>query len=66
MECRKDSNLARCNCTWEPCDRKGVCCECISYHRERGELPACYFSKEAEASYDRSIDNFVRLNLGKK
>ncbi|RLG68842.1 MAG: hypothetical protein DRO11_08540 [Methanobacteriota archaeon] len=66
MECKKDINLEQCNCTWEPCDKKGVCCECIRYHRRRGELPACYFSEDAEASYDRSIENFVRLNLEKQ
>jgi hypothetical protein len=24
-----------------------------------GELPACYFSKEGERNYDRSIENFI-------
>ncbi|HOO78268.1 MAG TPA: DUF6485 family protein [bacterium] len=61
MECRRDRNLAACNCTYSPCERKGVCCECIAYHREMGELPACYFPDEAEKSWDRSIENFVRL-----
>ncbi|MCL5071708.1 MAG: DUF6485 family protein, partial [Actinobacteria bacterium] len=44
MECRKETNLKKCNCTYEPCARKGTCCECISYHKNMGELPACYFS----------------------
>jgi len=39
-----------------------MCCECISYHRSRGELPACYFPDEAEKTYDRSIAYFVKLN----
>jgi hypothetical protein len=52
-------NRARCNCTYEPCPRKGVCCECLAYHRRAGELPACYFDAEAEATYDRSIANFT-------
>ncbi len=46
-------------CTYEPCPRKGVCCECIAYHRRNGELPACYFSKEKEKTYDRSIRNYL-------
>ncbi len=62
MECRKEENLKDCNCTYEPCDRKGMCCLCIRYHRERGELPACLFSKEAERTYDRSIGKFVAEN----
>ncbi|MCX6801224.1 MAG: DUF6485 family protein [Candidatus Diapherotrites archaeon] len=59
MECKKQSNLKKCNCTFS-CERKGICCECIAYHRKRGELPACYFSKKAEASYDRDIEAFFR------
>ena len=58
----REANLAGCNCTYEPCSRKGICCECISYHRRAGELPACYFSEAAERTYDRSIAAFVRKN----
>jgi hypothetical protein len=32
----------------------------VSYHRSAGELPACWFSKDAERSYDRSVENFIR------
>ena len=59
MECNKEKNLQECNCTYGECSRKGICCKCIKYHHERRELPACYFSKDAEASYDRSISKFV-------
>jgi hypothetical protein len=58
-ECNKDNNVAGCNCTYEPCPRKGVCCECIKYHREAGELPACYFPSEIERTYDRSVERFI-------
>jgi len=58
MECRKQENLEYCNCSY-PCDKKGLCCECVKYHRERGELPACYFSGKAERTYDRSVKNFL-------
>lgn len=58
----KSKNMQHCNCTYEPCSRKGICCECITYHRNMGELPACYFTDAEERNYDRSIRNFVRQN----
>ncbi|HNX81448.1 MAG TPA: DUF6485 family protein [Candidatus Omnitrophota bacterium] len=54
------ANLQTCNCTYATCLRKGMCCACVSYHRDQGELPACYFSAQAERAYDRSIDAFMR------
>ncbi|MCX8127047.1 MAG: DUF6485 family protein [Dehalococcoidia bacterium] len=63
MECRVEANRSRCTCTYEPCGRKGVCCECIAYHREAGELPGCFFRPEVERTYDRSIGRFVRMHL---
>ncbi|MDD3567052.1 MAG: DUF6485 family protein [Bacteroidales bacterium] len=60
MDCKKDSNLSGCNCSYL-CSRKGVCCDCIAYHRKMGQLPACYFPDDIERGYDRSIDNFIRI-----
>jgi len=60
MECKEKENLKDCPCTWSDCPRKGICCECIKYHWGRGELPACFFSKEAEKTFDRSIENFIK------
>jgi len=60
MECKKNQNLSICTCTYEPCSRKGICCECIAYHRQNGELPGCFFSKKGEKTYDRSIENFIK------
>ena len=60
VECKIDDNLVPCNCTYEPCGRKGRCCDCISYHRAAGELPACYFDAAAEKTYDRSIAYFIQ------
>lgn len=60
MECDIDRNKRTCNCTYEPCGKKGKCCECVAYHRKLGELPACYFSDDIEKGYDRSIENFIR------
>ena len=62
MECSKEKNLTQCNCTYEPCSRKGVCCQCVEYHRKLGELPACYFDSQSERTYNRSIEYFVELN----
>ncbi|MBF0406735.1 MAG: hypothetical protein HQM10_05255 [Candidatus Riflebacteria bacterium] len=56
----QNKNMKSCNCTYEPCSRKGLCCECISYHRRSGELPACYFSPQGEKTFDRSIDNYLK------
>lgn len=61
MECNKTKNLAACNCTYEPCPRKGNCCECMSYHLSARELPACCFTADAERTFDRSFDHFARL-----
>lgn len=65
-ECKVDKNKTKCNCTYEPCPRKGICCECVSYHRDSGERPACFFSPEAERTYDRSIERFVALQQKKR
>jgi hypothetical protein len=59
--CRQDRNLARCNCTYEPCRRKGVCCECLDYHWRNRELPACLFPAAAERTYDRSLRKFISV-----
>lgn len=65
-ECKIEQNKADCNCTYEPCSRKGICCECLIYHRRSGELPACYFPKEVEITYDRSIERFIQIRQKKK
>ena len=57
-----EKNMAVCNCTYEPCSRKGYCCECIAYHRQAGELPACYFSNTDERTWNRSISFFIKRN----
>jgi len=37
-----------------------MCCEYIKHHRKNNELPDCYFSKEKEKTYDRSIENYLK------
>jgi len=61
MECRKNENLKDCGCTYMYCDKRGICCLCIRYHRDRGELPGCLFPPEAEKTYNRSIEFFVKV-----
>jgi len=60
MECKQNKNLNQCNCSY-PCNKKGICCECLHYHRKMGQLPACYFPADAEKTYDRSIEYFIEL-----
>lgn len=60
-KCRSQDNLARCNCTYEPCSRKGICCECLAYHWRNRELPACLFPDQVEKTYDRSLGRFISL-----
>jgi len=60
MECKQPKNLESCPCTYPNCDKKGICCECIKYHLERRELPACCFPPEAEKTYDRSFEKFIQ------
>ncbi len=66
MECKKDDNLASCNCSYDPCSRKGICCECITYHLKSRQLPACCFPVVNEKTYDRSFEHFARLVSEKK
>jgi hypothetical protein len=61
MECKKESHLERCNCSYEPCSRKGACCDCLKYHLQMRQLPACVFPNDAERTYDRSYEHFARL-----
>jgi hypothetical protein len=61
MECKKAANLDRCNCTYEPCGRKGACCDCLRYHLASRELPACCFPPDAERTYNRSFEHFAEL-----
>lgn len=60
-ECRKEQNLKECPCTYPGCPRKGLCCECIEHHREKNQLPACFFPPEMEKTYDRSLEKFLEI-----
>ncbi|MFH1777919.1 MAG: DUF6485 family protein [Candidatus Omnitrophota bacterium] len=60
MECNITKNTKICTCTYEPCSRKGKCCECIIYHRKSNQLPGCLFPPQYEKTHDRSIANYIR------
>jgi hypothetical protein len=60
-ECKQAKNHARCTCTYEPCARKDVCCDCLAYHLRSRELPGCCFPAAAEKTYDRSFEHFAKL-----
>ncbi len=61
MECKQPQNMKTCACTYDPCTRRGLCCECLSYHLKNRQLPGCCFPEDAEKSYDRSFEHFARL-----
>lgn len=65
MECNIEANKQKCNCSYEPCVRKGKCCECISYHWSHKELPACLFPDNVERTYDRSLRRFIEIYSSK-
>lgn len=62
MQCKKEENKKSCPCSYPDCPRKGICCECVAYHRVKGQIPACFFPVESEVDTmnDRSIENFIR------
>jgi len=53
MSCQHNKSM-ECPCTYR-CDKNGKCCACVAYHVKSGEFPACFFTKEAEKSYDRGF-----------
>lgn len=60
MECITTRSQEHCSCTAKSCDKRGNCCKCVSYHNSRGEIPGCFFSREGERTYDRSLQMFAR------
>ena len=58
-------NTRKCKCAYPGCPRHGKCCECLAYHLESEELPACCFPPEVEKTYDRSFNRFIEVNRDK-
>lgn len=59
MPCISEESKKHCSCTYTSCDKHGHCCKCVAYHKDRGQIPGCFFSAEAERGYDRSLSNLV-------
>lgn len=57
----REINMENCPCTYPGCSKKGICCECIQYHLENNELPACAFPEKVEKTYDRSFKKFIEI-----
>jgi Domain of unknown function (DUF6485) len=60
MDCPSSSSPEHCSCTYAACDKRGNCCQCVTFHRQRDELPGCFFSAVGERSYDRSLAHFLK------
>ena len=60
MDCKRKKNSDNCTCTYLACDRRGACCDCISYHLSQKQLPGCCFPTAAEKTYDRSFTAFAK------
>ncbi|MBN1493040.1 MAG: hypothetical protein JW938_02725 [Candidatus Omnitrophica bacterium] len=56
----KEKNMKKCTCTYS-CEKRGICCECVFYHRSIGEIPGCFFPTDAESTYDRSVEYFIKV-----
>ncbi len=61
MDCIVEKNMAACTCTYD-CEKRGKCCLCVAHHRSMKQLPGCFFSKEGERTYDRSVRKFIEEN----
>ena len=61
MECKREANMNHCTCTYEPCSRKGVCCDCLAYHLKSRQLPGCCFPSDVEKTWERSFEAFAEL-----
>jgi len=51
-------NAERCPCEID-CARRGICCECIEFHRKLGEVPACIAGGNAPAEAPKKASEAV-------
>ena len=62
MDCPNQSeNMKDCACSYTSCGNRGKCCECIRSHLKKKQLPGCCFPPDAEKTYDRSFENFIKV-----
>ena len=64
LVCSLEANKVNCSCTYN-CKRRGKCCECVAHHRQRQQIPACFFPADVEKTYDRSFARFIQACQGK-
>jgi len=62
MECQKEKNLKTCRCTYTACPNHGNCCACVRSHRDKGEIPGCFFTEAGEKTWDRSWRNLTKYH----
>lgn len=60
MECISSRSKDHCTCTYIACDKRGNCCQCVIYHRGKGEIPGCFFTPDGERTYNRSLASFSK------
>ncbi|MGL4607404.1 MAG: DUF6485 family protein [Eubacteriaceae bacterium] len=63
MECKQKENKLACSCTAN-CELSGLCCDCVSKHRSRGQIPGCFFTEKGESLHDRNIQTFFNDRKG--
>ena len=61
---RQASGAKDCPCTYPGCPRHGNCCQCVAHHRDKSQLPACYFTAAQEKSFDRSVAFYLSCITG--
>jgi len=59
MECISSQTKEHCTCTCTACDKHGHCCKCVAHHRDKGEIPGCFFTPGGERLWDRSLARFI-------
>jgi len=59
MTCTRTGENCRCTYKNKGCEKRGNCCQCVAYHRERNQATACMFTPAGEKSYDRSLVNLM-------
>lgn len=59
MECSA-TGKDNCSCSYASCSRRGNCCQCVAYHKSKNQFTACFFSTEAERTYDRSLQMLIK------
>ena len=53
--------MKHCNCSYDPCPHKGICCDCLRRHLSKKQLPACCFPDEIAKTDERRFEKFAEL-----